>query len=65
MSTDTAMGITRRVVCLFIIISDTLARTIVHLKVIIMYLPDSEFKFVIFGTFRHSLPFLLHLAKEL
>lgn len=65
MSTGTAMGITRRVVCLFIIISDTLARTITHSKVTIMYLPDSEFKFVIFGTFRHSLPFLFHLAKEL
>ena len=57
MSTDSDMNLTRKLVCLLMLLSGSRVNSISHLKISNMYLTDTECTFVFDDVLKHSRPY--------
>ena len=57
MSTDSDMNLTRKLVCLLMLLSGSRVNSISHLKISNMYLTDTECTFVFDYVLKHSRPY--------
>ena len=56
MSTDSDMDISKKLVCVFMLLSGSRVNSILHLKITNMYLTDTECTFVFDNVLKHSRP---------
>ena len=56
MSTDSDMYVSRKLVCLFMLLSGSYVNLISHLNITNMYLTDTECTFVLDDVLKHSRP---------
>ena len=57
MSTDSDMNLSRKLVCLLMLLSGSRVNSISHLKISNMYLTDTECTFVFDDVLKHSRPY--------